>query len=590
MTAKNTKAFVLVYHFEGQERRDTVGRWPEWSVAAAWERAKGWKRGLTLGIDPRGKPPAPATDTLKARAEQYLADPRAKRTKRPLRPSTVRTYRRALRQYAAPLHDRPLQEIRRREVAELLDKINQTRGPSTAMLTRTALGRLYTWAMARDYAEHSPVAATEGWQGGKRGRTMTDDELRLIWLGPGCSDAEPGRSDYNFAVQLLLRLGLRPQEASGLSTDEVNGDVLELPGDRTKSGAPLLLPLPHQVRRDLDAWLRTEGRKLYFGKTGAKGFGNGTWADGKRALDQRIAQINAERRLGRPLSKGEKPQKSDFLPAWQHRDLRRTVETRLAKLGVRQEIINRLLNHAIGSITTVYNQYEYFDEKREASQKWSDELDRIVGEPAPRSDQPDHSADELAPDKVVPDDGPALSSSAGARLGTSTPNVGRSDRLPRFTSSRTHGWTRAMARPPGSSPYDDADRELVVAMEILVVTGVARDMFAAARMLQDRAPGSPHGDARRKRLRDKYRRYVREHGPEALRAEALATLKDPERRAAGGPAAAADRPQGCRGQHAAHPRLYARASEEHRSPPASGERGGRTGSLCTRDRAAAPRD
>ena len=404
MTAKNTKACVLVYHFEGQERRDTIGRWPEWTVGAAWERAKDWKRGLTLGIDPRGKPPAPATDTLKARAEQYLADPRAKRTKRPLRPSTVRTYRRALRQYAAPLHDRPLQEIRRREVAELLDKINQTRGPSTAMLTRTALGRLYTWAMARDYAEYSPVAATEGWQGGKRSRTMADDELRLIWLAtaePGRSDAEPGRSDYNFAVRLLLRLGLRPQEASGLSTDEVKDDVLELPGDRTKNWLSLLLPLPHQVRRDLGAWHRTEGRKFYFGKTGDKGFGNGTWADGKRALDLRIAQINAERRLGRPLAKGEKPEKSDFLPAWQHRDLRRTVETRLAKLGVRQEIINRLLNHAIGSITTVYNQHEYYEEKKAALQRWSDELDRIVGEPAPGSDQPDHSADEPASDNVV---------------------------------------------------------------------------------------------------------------------------------------------------------------------------------------------
>jgi integrase len=397
VTAKNAKAFVLVYHFERLEHRDTVGGWPEWSADAARERAKEWKRGLSLGISPRGKPPAPATDTLKARIEQYLADPRSKRTKRPLRPSTLRTYRRALRQYATPLHHRPLQEIRRREVAELLDEINRTRGSSTAMLTRTALGRLYTWAMARDYAEYNPVAGTEGWQGGERDRTLPDDELRLVWRGTAGEDP----SGYYTIVRLLIRLGLRPQEAGSLSTDEVKDDAIELPADYTKNWLPLLLPIPYQVRRDLGAQERTNG-KHFFGIRGKKGFSGGSWSEAKQALDLRIAKISAEQRLGRPLAEGEKPEESDFLPAWQHRDLRRTVETRLAKLGVRQEVINRLLNHAIGSITTVYNQHEYYDEKKAALQKWSDELDRIVGEPAPGSDQADRGADEPAPDNVVP--------------------------------------------------------------------------------------------------------------------------------------------------------------------------------------------
>ena len=67
--------------------------------------------------------------------------------------------------------------------------------------------------------------------------------------------------------------------------------MLELPGDRTKNWLPLMLPLPHQVAGELNAWLRTEGRKLYFGKTGAKGFGNGTGPTASGRSISRIARI-----------------------------------------------------------------------------------------------------------------------------------------------------------------------------------------------------------------------------------------------------------------------------------------------------------
>ena len=94
-----------------------------------------------------------------------------------------------------------------------------------------------------------------------------------------------------------------------------------------------------------------------------------------------------------------------------------------------------------------------------------------------------------------------------------------------------------MARTPGSSPYDDADKALVVDMEILIVYGVAPDMKAAARMLEHKAPGSEHGDARRRRLVKKYRKY----GPEALRADGARghtrrRARSPACRRAGGPA------------------------------------------------------
>jgi integrase len=377
VTAAGARALVLVYHFEGVERRDTIGAFPAWGAKAAREVAKAWRRDVDLGIDPRGEPEPedPETVTFKARAEQYLVDPRKKRQKTPLRPATVREYRRALLTYAVPLHGEVLDAIRRRDIAELLDAVKAERGTVSAMRTRAALGRLYTWAIAKGYAETTPVVGTEGWETPKRDRELSDAELRMVWA------ATAERSDYHLIVRTICWTGARPSEAGGMARSELNGEgIWSFTADRAKNGRPLALPLPKQARDALEEWPRIEGRDALFGY-GKNGFSG--WSHAKAALDARIARMNAERRLGRPLAENEEPGEQDYMAPWQIRDLRRTTETRLASIGVPQEIINRCLNHAQGPITTTYDRYEYLEEKRAALQRWADALDRITGpEPA----------------------------------------------------------------------------------------------------------------------------------------------------------------------------------------------------------------
>ena len=63
-------------------------------------------------------------------------------------------------------------------------------------------------------------------------------------------------------------------------------------------------------------------------------------------------------------------------------DLRRTVGTNLARMGVSKDIRARVLNHVNGarSVTdAVYNQHEFVAEKRAALEMWEAELRRIVG-------------------------------------------------------------------------------------------------------------------------------------------------------------------------------------------------------------------
>ena len=58
-------------------------------------------------------------------------------------------------------------------------------------------------------------------------------------------------------------------------------------------------------------------------------------------------------------------------PSWTLHDLRRTVETRMAGLGVPQEHIGQMMNHGVALLTRTYNQHEYRGEKAAALQRWS---------------------------------------------------------------------------------------------------------------------------------------------------------------------------------------------------------------------------
>ena len=64
----------------------------------------------------------------------------------------------------------------------------------------------------------------------------------------------------------------------------------------------------------------------------------------------------------------------DFNP----HDLRRTASTHLARLGVKDEIREALLNHKKKGLRGVYNLYEYDREKQEALALWAEALASIT--------------------------------------------------------------------------------------------------------------------------------------------------------------------------------------------------------------------
>ena len=266
-----------------------------------------------------------------------------------MRPATKKEYKRALLRYAAALHGRPLVEISRGEIADVIQRVALERGDVTAARCRAALSRLYSWAIANGHAEVNPVTGTQGYSTPKRQRVLTDAELRAIWA------ATAELTSFNLIVRLCLWTGARRSEPGDMADSELDDGVWTVPGSRTKNGRPLVLPLPRQAITALAAWPRVKERDLLFGR-GGKGFQG--WSQAKRRLDQASGVAN-----------------------WDLHDARRTVETRLARLGVLKEIVNRTLNHAVGPITATYDLQSYLPEKAVALQRWADELDRITGQP-----------------------------------------------------------------------------------------------------------------------------------------------------------------------------------------------------------------
>jgi integrase len=65
---------------------------------------------------------------------------------------------------------------------------------------------------------------------------------------------------------------------------------------------------------------------------------------------------------------------SDFRP----HDLRRTMASNLAEMGVNRTVLGKILNHkglsGDSSVTAIYDRYDYLEEKREALENWSQSL------------------------------------------------------------------------------------------------------------------------------------------------------------------------------------------------------------------------
>jgi integrase len=334
-----TKTWIVATRRPGSSHpvRLKIGEFPDLSVADARAKAREMMAG--------GAPAAPVL--FKERIEPFLAHGRTRKG-RPLRPASIRVYRGILYGTARPLHDKAVADIRRRDISGLLADVEANSGAPMAALTKATLGRFWTWLLETDQADASPVIGTPAYEVPKRSRVLSDAELKAIWA----ATEEP--ADFHLIVRLLLWTGCRRSEAGGVRWSDLVDGRWEIPGERTKNGQALVLPIARQMSEALGAWPHVADKDTLFGSRSTVGYNS--WGDAKARLDAALK----------------------FNRAFVLHDLRRTCETRLAKLGVVKEIRSRILNHDVGNIDESYQHHDFMDEKRGALQLWADEIERIA--------------------------------------------------------------------------------------------------------------------------------------------------------------------------------------------------------------------
>jgi integrase len=374
MRAGGRRAWVAVYRVGAKVKRVSLGTADVVKPEEAREAARRVLARADLGHDTaaeRREERARSAVTLRTIIDAYLAqhvEPKQKaRTK-------VET-KRHLEQHWRPLHATPLHLIGRREVAARLAELVAESGPVAANRARACLSALFAWAMKAGLAEvaANPVVGTlKPGAERPRERVLTAAELREVWQA--CEDDDHGR-----IVRLLMLTGQRREEVAGMAWGEVDGGkaLWSLPGGRTKNGLPHDVPLSDAALTILAGVERREGRDLLFGRLDGPFSG---WSRCKARLDERIAAARAK-----AAGRG-KPAKEDQLAPWVLHDLRRTVVTGMAELGVQPHVIEAVVNHVSGhkaGVAGVYNRATYAAEKRAALALWGAHVAALVAdEPA----------------------------------------------------------------------------------------------------------------------------------------------------------------------------------------------------------------
>lgn len=359
--AGGKRTWVLQYRVGSKQRRLTLGAYPALGIDAA--RVKSKKEGAKH--DPQGEKAKARADvavTLGSVIEQYLA------VKRPtLRPSSYSDMERYLLKAWKPLHARPIGDISRADIAARLVTLASGGATVAPGAARGALSSLFAWATREGLVEANPVINTNRPALPRaRDRVLTDAELIEVWRA--CRDDDFGR-----IVRLLILSGQRREEVAGMQWSEIDleAGLWSLPGSRTKNHRPHEVPLSDAALGVLETVVKRADRDLLFGE-GEGGFSG--WSRAKEALDGRIIEARAERNR-------RDPSKTRPTLPWRLHDLRRTVATRMADLGIQPHIIEAVLNHVSGAraaVAGIYNRALYAKEKSAALVMWGEHVAGLV--------------------------------------------------------------------------------------------------------------------------------------------------------------------------------------------------------------------
>lgn len=342
------KTFIVLI---GSGRRQSIGRYPTIKLAEARTEAKKLLAEKTLG---KVRPTHTAFDDAKA---DYLEELDKKN-----RASTMSEKRRHLASHY-PFGRTSIASVTTRDVLRNLRKLSDRPGEHNGAFR---VGRaFFRWCVRQRLIDRSPLENVQAPPTSpSRERVLSDDEIAAVYR-----IAIDGDDSFHRIVALLILTGQRRTEISRLQWSWIKDATITLPSSITKNKRTHRFPISDGALAVLATTPRLD-KNLYVFPAARDKFKNkpatvfNGWAKPKERFDEELAE------------------RGFVVAHWTLHDLRRTLSSGMAALHIEEKVVEKLLNHISdtksSAIAKVYNRYEYFEEMREAVQRWNAKVQALL--------------------------------------------------------------------------------------------------------------------------------------------------------------------------------------------------------------------
>lgn len=277
----------------------------------------------------------------------------------------------------------PASDLTHTQAAQLLRSVVDTGHGRTAAKLRAFLRAAYALALSADSdasapaelakfgIQSNPVANTSALSkfSKARERVLSPSELRAVWGALSAAvEGEGPMARQALALSLLLGgqrfaqlLRVKVQDADWLAMTLTLRDGKGRRQEARKHVLPLVEPALGLVRKLVERAEKADTEWLFASDQEGKVVVPDTVSGAFSAL---LAELLAAKTVKQPF---------------QARDLRRTVETMMAALGVRPEVMAQVQSHGLGGVQLRhYNRHDYLPEKREALTIWVGQLQKLA--------------------------------------------------------------------------------------------------------------------------------------------------------------------------------------------------------------------
>lgn len=358
------KSWFFRYQFDGVPRKMLLGDYPGITFEEARKRHAEAMLDVQQGIDPGAKAKEEKDRRKSAPTFQDLLDEfwNIELSKSP----TAKERKRLVEKDVLPLWKKiKVSNIRRRDAVLILDTVRE-RAPITANRLQGVLIRMFNFASERDMVDFSPLTGMRRGKENSRSRVLTDDEIKILW---NCLELERKDIDIycitKLALKTILLTGQRPGEVAGMTWEQIDGEWWIIPAERRKNKVENRVPILPMLAEIIETARVYSGDSRHVFRSSYNQESPVT----VRALAHAIQRHSSEMGIS-----------ERFTP----HDLRRTLRTRLAELGISDIVAECVLGHKLQGIMAVYNRHAYDTEKRQALAAWGKRLSEILGisEPA----------------------------------------------------------------------------------------------------------------------------------------------------------------------------------------------------------------